>query len=107
MYRLAALICFTLLPAPAALAGTAVIPEFAPAEFIHWGPGEKVVEDEFNGTIAEVADWDGDGVKDLLTGVYQNGAVYFYPNTGTNTNPQFDERFRLAADTGPITIPPQ
>jgi len=110
MYRIAALFLFALLLSGPAPAGSMVIPTFDPAEFIHWGPSEQVVEVEFNGTIAEVADWNGDGVKDLLTGVWaltgDGGEVYFYPNIGTDTDPVFDERIRLAADGVPITVPP-
>jgi len=49
-------------------------------------------------------DWDGDGVKDLVTGQYSSGNVRFYKNIGTNTNPQFGASFQyLYADGSLIT----
>lgn len=36
-----------------------------------------------------VADWDGDGVKDLLIGQFAGGKIRFYPNSGTNALPVF------------------
>jgi len=50
-------------------------------------------------------DWDGDGVKDLVTGQYSSGYVRFYKNIGTNTNPQFGTSFSyLYADGSPISV---
>jgi hypothetical protein len=48
-------------------------------------------------------DWDGDNIKDLVTGQYSSGYVRFYKNIGTNYNPQFDTFFYLYADGSPIT----
>lgn len=49
-------------------------------------------------------DWDGDNVKDLVTGQYSSGYVRFYKNIGTNTNPQFGASFSyLYADGSLIT----
>jgi len=108
MHRPAALLCLALFISAPALAGAMVIPTFAPAELIHWGPEQNVVENEYNGTIAEVGDWNGDGVKDLFVGVWgdSGGEVYWYPNTGTNAEPVFEERIRIGADGTPITVPP-
>lgn len=38
-----------------------------------------------------VADFDGDGVRDLLVGEFKGGNLRIYPNRGTNTDPRFDE----------------
>jgi hypothetical protein len=86
-------------------AAAATVPDIAPAELIHWGPSQQVIEVEFNGTMAHVADWDDDGVKDLLVGVYQEGAIYFYHNSGTNAAPVFEEREKVQADGVPINVP--
>jgi hypothetical protein len=49
-------------------------------------------------------DWDGDNIKDLVTGQYSSGYVRFYKNIGTNNNPQFGASFSyLYADGSPIT----
>lgn len=36
-----------------------------------------------------VADFDGDGVKDLLVGQFGDGILWIYKNVGTNTQPKF------------------
>lgn len=35
-----------------------------------------------------VADFDGDGVKDLLVGQFGDGILWIYRNVGTNTQPK-------------------
>ena len=35
------------------------------------------------------ADFDGDGVKDLLVGQFNDGSCHVYKNIGTNEKPQF------------------
>lgn len=50
-------------------------------------------------------DWDGDMIKDLVTGQYSNGYIRFYRNIGTNANPQFGASFQyLYADGSPISV---
>jgi hypothetical protein len=36
-----------------------------------------------------VADFDGDGVKDLLVGQFGDGILWIYRNVGTNAEPKF------------------
>src|SRR5262245_45395050 len=36
-----------------------------------------------------VADFDGDGVKDLLVGQFGDGILWFYKNVGTDKNPKY------------------
>ena len=50
-------------------------------------------------------DWNGDGNVDLITGQFDNGYVFYIPNSGTNENPQFSEEdlVHLMADGTPIT----
>jgi len=43
-----------------------------------------------------VADWDKDGIKDLLVGS-ERGKVYFYRNKGTNTAPVLESGIELKA----------
>ena len=38
----------------------------------------------------DVADWNGDGLNDLITGSF-DGSVIWYPNTGTKQQPNFGE----------------
>lgn len=37
-----------------------------------------------------LADWDGDGLEDLLVGQFDWGRIRFYPNQGTPQQPLFD-----------------
>jgi hypothetical protein len=43
-------------------------------------------------------DWDGDGVKDIVTGRFYGGQVWFYKNVGTHNNPVFSGYDTLRAD---------
>lgn len=52
-----------------------------------------------------VADWDGDGLKDLIVGIFDNGNIRLYLNCGTNADPQFDGYTNLEADGTVITLP--
>ena len=44
----------------------------------------------------KMPDWDNDGKKDILTGEYL-GFIYFYPNIGTHSDPDFGPREQLKA----------
>jgi hypothetical protein len=37
-----------------------------------------------------LADWDGDGLEDLLAGQFDQGRIRFYPNQGDPQLPLFD-----------------
>ncbi len=80
-----------------------VIPTFSPPEFLYWGAGQ-IIQTENTGVIPNVGDWNGDGLKDILVGIYQSGKIYFYPNTGTNLQPVFATRSILQADGRDITL---
>ncbi len=45
-----------------------------------------------------VVDWDGDGLKDLITGQFYYGNIRFYRNEGTNESPVFNSFSYLQAD---------
>lgn len=72
-------------------------------------PGEYVLA---NGSIIDVTwygspfyyDWDGDNVKDLVTGQYSSGYVRVYKNYGTNENPSYISFQYLQADGSPISV---
>ena len=50
------------------------------------------------------ADFDGDGVKDLLLGEFSQGRLRIYKNLGTNAKPRFKDFvfFQDGAETGRI-----
>lgn len=46
-----------------------------------------------------MADWDGDGLNDLLVGQFDEGRIRFYPNLGTPQSPLFSG-FEFLMDGG-------
>lgn len=50
------------------------------------------------------ADFDGDGVKDLLVGEVDEGRMRVYHNYGTDAQPRFEEHtwFKAGADLGRV-----
>jgi hypothetical protein len=84
-------------------AGAVIVPTFEPFQTIPWGSGQ-VIQAGNNGVIPNVGDWDCDGVKDLMVGVYSSGGnLYYYHNTGTSANPIFPARELVYADDVPIS----
>jgi hypothetical protein len=72
-------------------------------------PGEKIKdrhgkELEFVASVPFAADWNGDGLLDLIVGNIQ-GEVYFVPNEGTPKQYAFGSPQKLAADGKPIEAP--
>ena len=45
----------------------------------------------------DVADWNNDGKRDLLVGMFSGGKVMLFLNTGTDTAPQFESGELLTA----------
>ena len=56
-----------------------------------------------------VTDWNGDGKKDLLIGLFQItpdlGKIRFYANEGTNDAPVFNSYTEMKADGVTIALP--
>ena len=52
-----------------------------------------------------IADWDGDGTKDMVLGIFSGGAIRFYANDNTNDSPVFNSFTTLKADGVNITLP--
>ena len=98
------LLALFLLP-PAARAdstqGTAV-PVFEPDFTINWDGG--IIHTDNRGAVPAAVDWNGDGRKDLLVGVFYDGNIYYYQNYGTNDDPVFHDRILLEADGAPIGL---
>ena len=80
----------------------AVVPDFDPEYQL-----------ECAGTVIDVgyyaapciADWDLDGVDDLVLGQFTSGNIRFYPNDGTNANPVFNSWSYIQSDGVNITVP--
>jgi hypothetical protein len=58
-------------------------------------------------TTPRAADWDDDGLLDLLVGREMGGEILFLRNVGTRTAPKLVLRGPVEADGKPIAIPPQ
>lgn len=52
-----------------------------------------------------VADWNSDGLPDLIVGHDPRGQVRFYQNVGSRTEPKLTLRGQILADGEPITCP--
>jgi hypothetical protein len=52
--------------------------------------GGKVIKVEIGHAAPIFADYDGDGLKDLLVGQFGEGKMRIYKNVGTQTEPKFD-----------------
>jgi hypothetical protein len=82
------------------------------------GPGlaEPFAVTLADGTILDVggighaaptyADYDGDGVPDLVVGEFKDGACRIYRNHGTATAPVYKDYILLTIDGVPATVPP-
>lgn len=76
-------------------------PDFAAMQFVGLGEADLVVPSTRSSPI--VTDFDGDGLKDLLTG-NTNGQVLFYRNVGTAGEPRFEGYGLIESDGVPIDI---
>lgn len=52
-----------------------------------------------------IADWNGDGNKDMILGIFSNGNIRFYANENTNDSPVFNSYSDLQAGGVVITLP--
>ena len=78
------------------------VPVFEPGFTLNWDGG--TIQTDNNGAVPCAVDWNHDGKKDLLVGVFYYGNIYYYPNYGTNENPLFHDRAKLEADGQEISL---
>ena len=64
----------------------------------------KDIDIEIGHLVPCVADWNGDGRKDLLLGQFKEGGIRFYPNVGRDDRPEFKAFEFLAAGGAPIRL---
>ena len=77
-------------------------PNFSPGRYIRAGDVPIAGNNAFSAPA--VADWNGDGRKDLLLGVFYEGNIWLYLNQGTDDDPVFIEGTLLEADGEPIQV---
>ncbi len=71
-------------PAPGAAPATSS--ELAPP--VRLEAAGKPIDTEVGHAAPFVADWDGDGVRDLLVGQFGDGILWVYRNAGTDDRPK-------------------
>lgn len=74
------------LMALAASAGESAVQEFLPPVRIK--AGGKPIDTDVGHAAPFVADFDGDGVRDLLVGQFGDGILWIFRNEGTNAAPK-------------------
>ena len=51
-----------------------------------------------------IADWDGDGLEDLIVGQFSGGKIKWWKNVGSLGDPQFSYQGLIYADGSPISV---
>lgn len=77
-------------------------PNFAPGQILC--ANDLPITGNNFASATEVTDWNADGKKDLMVGVYYNGNIWLYLNQGTDEEPVFTEGALLEADGVPIRV---
>ena len=78
-------------------------PLFLDGVRIQAGSEDLKAGDDFSAPC--VADWNGDGKKDLIVGSDHENGVYLYINEGSDDEPIFSAGTRMKADGIYITVP--
>lgn len=68
--------------------------------------GQDIDDKNLGHFVPSVADWNGDGKKDLIVGSFSGtpGNVYLYLNTGTDADPAFGKPAYMEANGQPIKL---
>ncbi|MBD3277808.1 MAG: hypothetical protein GF388_05880 [Candidatus Aegiribacteria sp.] len=78
-----------------------------PVEFTYAGKllsgGERIDVGSYAAPL--FTDWDGDGLKDLICGQFDNGRIRFYRNVGSAENPEFGGFQYLLDDAAYLSVP--
>jgi hypothetical protein len=87
-----------LAPPPSPDAGRELLPP------VRLSAAGKPIDTEVGHAAPCVADFDGDGVNDLLVGQFGDGVLWFYKNLGTNASPKYAAgvKFKGGKDDGRV-----
>jgi len=77
-------------------------PSYEP--FVYMYSGGSPIDVGYYGAPC-IADWNGDGNKDMVIGIFSYGNIWFYANDNTNDSPVFNSYSALQADGVPIALP--
>ncbi len=96
------ILSFIVLIGFASAAAAQTTPNFDPGRYI-LSNGDPMLGDNIY-SAPSVCDWNGDGSKDLLVGVFYTGSVVLFLNQGTNSDPVFGSGTLVEADGAPINV---
>ena len=77
------------------------VPELENGVYIY--DGNKPLEVDRH-SAPTVADWNNDGLKDLVVGQFGYGYIWLFLNQGTNLNPVFNGGVKIQSNGQPITV---
>ena len=79
-------------------------PSFEPGVRIKDGNGDIGAGTMVMYSAPHVVDWNDDGNKDLLIGIFLGGNVLLYLNEGTNNSPAFTTSSKIQADGNDLSV---
>lgn len=86
----------------AVVVSLAQVPTFDSSFFVK-SDGKKIDAGYYGSPC--MADWNGDGKKDMLLGIFSGGNIRFYENTGSNVSPSFSGFSTLRAGGKVLALP--
>jgi len=82
--------------------GTHASPQFGPGVYLHTAEGDILIPG--NNPSPCIADWNGDGIKDLVVGI-EGPRVVWYENVGNNIDRKFVYRGTIKVDGEDLITP--
>ncbi len=67
--------------------------------------GDTYIDADFGHAAPLYADYDGDGIRELLVGQFESGKLRIYPNYGTDRAPLFKDFTYFQAEGIEVKLP--